>query len=257
MVIDAGWGDWSLGWSRVQPGVANVTRVCTYDRAGMGYSEAGALPRTAEQFARELHVLLDRAGVPGPYVLVGHSLGGLPVRVYAHEYPADVAGVVLIDSMSPEQAKGSPAGATPQTSSGSSGNPIPSLLARVGLMRLLGGASGPAQNLPPGAKEAYAAFGVTPRSIQAWTDEGTGLPASMAQAGAVTSLGDLPLIVLTARLNQQTGWQAMQTRLLQLSSQSQQLIAEGSGHNIELDQPEAAVGAILTMVEQLRQPVKQ
>ena len=106
VVIDAGWGDWSLGWSGVQPGVAKTTRVCTYDRAGMGYSEAGPLPRDAEQFAKELHTLLDRAGVPGPYVLVGHSLGGLPVRVFAHEYPAEVAGVVLIESMSPGPGQG-------------------------------------------------------------------------------------------------------------------------------------------------------
>ena len=105
VVIDAGWGDWSLGWSGVQPGVAATTRVCTYDRAGMGYSEAGPLPRNAGQFAKELHTLLEQAGIPGPYVLAGHSMGGLTVRVFAHEYPAEVAGIVLIDSMSPGQAR--------------------------------------------------------------------------------------------------------------------------------------------------------
>src|SRR4051812_24508546 len=101
VVIDAGWGDWSGGWSRVQPEAAKTTRVCTYDRAGMGYSDAGPLPRTADHFARELHTLLQQAGVQGPYVLVGHSFGGAPVRVFAHTYAADVAGVVLIDSMNP------------------------------------------------------------------------------------------------------------------------------------------------------------
>ncbi len=105
VVIGGGWGDWSLGWSGVQPGVARTTRVCTYDRAGMGYSEAGPVPRDAEQFAKELHTLLQQAGIPGPYVLVGHSMGGLTVRVFAHEYPAEVAGIVLIDSMSPGQAR--------------------------------------------------------------------------------------------------------------------------------------------------------
>src|SRR5215210_7142030 len=80
VVIDAGWGDWSASWSSwVQPEVAKTTRVCTYDRAGMGYSEPGPLPRTAEQFAKELHTLLQNAGIQGPYVLVGHSMGGLPV----------------------------------------------------------------------------------------------------------------------------------------------------------------------------------
>jgi pimeloyl-ACP methyl ester carboxylesterase len=83
----------SMSWnSWVQPDVAKTTRVYTYDRAGMGYSEAGPLPRNAKQFGQELHTLLQRAGIPAPYVLVGHSLGGLPVRVFAHEYAADVAG---------------------------------------------------------------------------------------------------------------------------------------------------------------------
>src|SRR5512133_732893 len=105
VVIDAGLGDWSATWkSWVQPGVEKTTRVCTYDRAGMGYSEAGPLPRNAAQFAKELHTLLQRASIPGPYVLVGHSMGGLTVRVFAHDYATEVAGVVLIDSMSPGQA---------------------------------------------------------------------------------------------------------------------------------------------------------
>src|SRR5438067_13079709 len=100
VVIEAGWGDSSGAWSSwVQPGVARTTRVCTYDRAGMGYSEPGPLPRTAERFAEELHALLSNAGESGPYVLVGHSLGGLPVRVFVSTYAANVAGVVLIEAM--------------------------------------------------------------------------------------------------------------------------------------------------------------
>jgi alpha-beta hydrolase superfamily lysophospholipase len=95
VVLDAGLGDWSLGWSAVQGEVAKTTHVCTYDRAGVGYSEAGPLPRNAEQFATELHTLLKQANIPGPYVMVGHSLGGLPVRVFVHDYPTEVAGVVL------------------------------------------------------------------------------------------------------------------------------------------------------------------
>jgi pimeloyl-ACP methyl ester carboxylesterase len=257
VVIDAGWGDWSLTWSRVQSDVAKTTRVCSYDRAGMGYSEAGPLPRDAEQFAAELHRLLDQAGIPGPFVLVGHSLGGLTVRVFADEYPAEVAGVVLIDSMSPEQAREPAAEATSQTDSQSRAPSLPSLLARIGLVRLFAGPLGFIHDLPPGAKEASTAFAVTPRSIQAWVDEGRGIPASLAQAGAVKSFGDLPLIVLSRGLDQEPDWQRMQAELLQLSSNSQQLIADKSAHNIELDQPQAAVGAIVKMVEQLRQSVKK
>src|SRR5205823_9103794 len=118
VLIESGLGDWSASWSNaVQPQAGRTTRVCTYDRAGMGFSEPGPLPRTAERFADELHTLLSGAGVPGPYVLVGHSLGGLPVRVYAHKYAAEVAGVVLIESMSPSGAKPSTSTAPTETES--------------------------------------------------------------------------------------------------------------------------------------------
>ncbi len=110
VVIDAGLGDWSTMWGFVQPEVAKTTRVCTYDRAGVGWSDAGPLPRDAAQFAKELHSLLQNANIPGPYVVVGHSLGGLSVRVFVHEYASDVAGVVLIESMNPRQLPQSPKG---------------------------------------------------------------------------------------------------------------------------------------------------
>lgn len=252
VVIDAGWGDWSLKWSVVQGQVTKTTQVCTYDRAGMGYSEAGPLPRNAQQFAKELHSLLKLANIAGPYVLVGHSLGGLPVRVFVHDYPTEVSGVVLIDSMSPGQLTQPPTEIKPQTPSQSRGVSIPSLLARIGLVRLFAGELGFTQNLPPVAKPAYEAFSATPRSIQAWADEGMGLPESLAQADAVKTFGDLPLIVLSAGLNKQANWQTMQAELLQLSSHSQQMIADHSGHNIEIEQPDAAVEAIVTMVRQLR-----
>ena len=257
VVIDAGWGDWSAVWSSwVQPEAAKTTRVCTYDRAGMGYSEAGPLPRNAAQFAQELHRLLQNAGIPGPYMLVGHSLGGLPVRVFAHKYAADVAGVVLIDSMSPRQAKPAATNTTPPTTSQARGFSILTLPARVGLVRLFAGPLGLKPTLSPAVQQAYTAFSVTPRSFQTYLDEGTGMPESFIQAGAVKTFGDVPLIVLSRGLDPDQDWQAMQTELLQLSSDSQQLIADKSGHNIEFDQPAAAVGAIVQMVEQIRrQPI--
>lgn len=234
VVIGAGWGDSSEAWSSVvQPGVASTTRVCTYDRAGMGHSDPGPLPRSAERLADELHTLLLRAQVPGPYVLVGHSMGGLPVRVFADQYPADVVGMVLIDSMNQPGAATTHA---PDINVDSSGDWMITLPARVGALRLLGGTS------------------VTPRSVQAWIDEGRDLPYSLAQAQAVKSFGALPLIVLSRGLKdgQDLVWQGEQTELLGLSSNSQQLFADKSGHNVELDQPEAAVGAIVTMVERVR-----
>jgi len=253
VVIDAGWGDWSASWSSwVQPEVAKTTRVCTYDRAGMGYSEAGPLPRTAEQFAKELHTLLQNAGIPGPYVLVGHSMGGLPVRVFAHEYAMDVAGVVLIESMSPRQAKPSATGTPPPAATHSSGFSILTLPARVGLLRVFAGPLGLTSGLSPEVQHPYTAFSVTPRSFQTQLDEGTGMPESFMQAGAVKTFGDVPLIVLSRGLDPDHDWQAMQTELLQLSLHSQQLFADTSGHNIQLEQPDAAATAIVKMVAQLR-----
>lgn len=90
-------------WGNVQPGVAVHTRACSYDRAGLGWSEAGPMPRDGLRIADELHALLRNAGEPPPYVLVGHSFGGLLVRVYADRYPGGVAGLVLLDSSHPDQ----------------------------------------------------------------------------------------------------------------------------------------------------------
>ena len=258
VVIDAGLGDWSASWSSwVQPEVAKTTQVCTYDRAGMGYSENGPLPRTAEQFAKELHTLLQQAHIPGPYVVVGHSLGGLPVRVFVHEYATDVAGVVLIESMNPRQAKPSATGTPPDATTHASGFSILTLPARIGLVRLFAGPLGLKEGFSPEVQQAYTAFSVTPRSFQAQMDEGTGMPESFIQAGAVKTFGDVPLIVLSRGLDLEQDWQAMQTELLQLSSRSQQLIADKSGHNIQLDQPGAAATAITKMVVQLRQTAKK
>jgi pimeloyl-ACP methyl ester carboxylesterase len=252
VVIDAGWGDWSAKWSWVQPKVAKTTQVCTYDRAGMGYSEAGSLPRNAKQFAQELHTLLHQANIPVPYVLVGHSLGGLSVRVFASDYESEVAGVVLIESMSPAQFSQSPTDKKPQQTLQPRSFSIPFVLARIGLVRLLAEPLGLKPALPPGAQKAFTAFSVTPRSVQAWADEGLGMPDSGVQARAVKSFGALPLIVLSRGLDLTPEWQAMQSELLQLSSNSQQLIAEKSGHNLEIDRPEAAIAAIVKMVKQLR-----
>jgi pimeloyl-ACP methyl ester carboxylesterase len=256
VVIDAGLGDWSTGWGFVQPEVAKTTRVCTYDRAGWAWSEPGPLPRDAAHFSKELHTLLKNANIPGPYIMVGHSLGGLTVRVFVHDYPAEVVAVVLIDSMTPQQFAKSPTEIQPQADTQSRPfNPLV-LLGRLGIVRLLANVK-PLGILPaaPPNPEAYYAMGVRPQNIQALIDESRGMPAAGAQASAVKSFGDLPLIVLTARLNDIPGWPAWQTELLQLSSNSQQLFAENSGHNIEFDEPDAAVKAILQMVHQVREAV--
>ncbi len=251
VVIEAGLGDWSTGWDVVQQGVAKATRVCTYDRAGWGWSEAGPLPRDAAQFAKELHTLLQNANIPGPYVMVGHSLGGFAVRVFAHEYASEVAGVVLIDSMSPRQFTQSQGGAQSQTDTQSQPFSLPAMLARFGIVRLLARPLGIMPSVPS-EENAYFSRMVSPQSAQTLTNESQGMPASSAEASAVQTFGDLSLIVLTAKLNNISGWQEWQTELLQLSSNSQQLFAE-SDHNIHFEEPESAIAAILQMVQQVRE----
>jgi pimeloyl-ACP methyl ester carboxylesterase len=251
VVIESGWGDSSAGWAWVQPEVAKTTRVCIYDRAGMGWSESSPAPRTAREYAKELHTLLAKANEPGPYVLVGHSMGGYTILVYAHDYPDEVSGLVLVDSQALP-----PANATPKPAPKPGGTSAVSLLARIGVMRLLAGPLGAIQDLPPEAKQAYTAYSVTPRSIQTQWDEFIGMSEGGAQARAVTSLGALPLIVLSARLDETADHTASQAGFLRLSTNSQQLFAEQSGHRIMIEQPEAAVAAIVKMVEQVRAAVK-
>jgi pimeloyl-ACP methyl ester carboxylesterase len=256
VVIEAGLGDWSTTWAAyVQPEVAKTTRVCTYDRAGMGWSEAGPLPRDAAQNAKELHTLLQNANIPGPYVMVGHSLGGLVVRVFVHDYSSEVAGVVLIESMNPKQLSQSQ---TVQSQSESQSQPFSfqAMLARFGVARLLVKLPSIAPSLPAN-EEAYYPLYIRPQSFQATTNESQGMPAAGAQAAAVKTFGDLPLIVLTAGLNDLPGWQVWQTELLDLSSNSQHLFAENSGHNVQAEQPDAAVAAIVKMIELARQSIQK
>jgi hypothetical protein len=175
--------------------------------------------------------------------------------VFAHEYAAEVAGVVLIESMSPSGAKPSTSATPAQTDSHSTVDWVLTLPARTGVLRLLSGPLHLDGGLSPEVANAYTAYSVTSRFLQTWIDEGKGMPESLAQAGAVNSFGAVPLIVLSRGLipGQDQDWQRMQTELLGLSSRSQQIFADKSGHNIEFDQPEAAVEAIEKMVEQTRE----
>jgi pimeloyl-ACP methyl ester carboxylesterase len=221
----------------------------------MGWSEAGPLPRDAEQFTKELHTLLQKANVPGPYVMVGHSLGGASVRVFVSEHPSEVAGIVLIESMNPGQATQPHIEAQTQSDPQSQPFSLQASLARFGIARFLVKLPVIASSVPAG-QEAYYPLYIRPRSLQTADNELQGIPASLAQAAAVKTFGDLPLVVLTGKLNDRPGWQEWQTELIQLSSNSQHLFAENSGHIIQLDEPEAAVAAILQMVQQVRQSTK-
>lgn len=252
VVIEAGWGDSSASWGWVQPEVAKITRVCTYDRAGIGWSESSSQPRTAREFANELHSLLSKANESSPYVLVGHSLGGYTMRVYAHDYSEEVAGLVLIDPQNLSNSDVSIPNSAPEPGMIS----LPMLMARIGVVRLLAVPLGSVQDLPEKDKQAYTSTSVTPRFVQTFLDEGMGMSEGAAQARSVTTLGELPLIVLSRGKDMDTDTTASQARYLKLSTNSQHLFADRSGHRIMIEQPDAAVSAIVNMVDLVRREAK-
>ena len=157
VVLDASFPGTVSNWAWVQPELAKTTRVCAYDRAGLGWSDPGPAPRDALSHARELHTLLQHAGVAGPYVLVGHSLGGLSVRMYADQYPDDVAGMVLIEGTHPDawQRLGTPEGVGVDRTQLA----VAPFLARLGIFRLgLIRAPGTDPDLPPRQRAELQAY---------------------------------------------------------------------------------------------------
>ncbi len=262
VVMDSGLGGTMLDWQLVQPEVTKFTRVCTYDRAGMGWSERGAQPRTSQQFVEELHALLGNAGVEGPYVLVGHSLGGVNVQLFASQYPDDVAGMVLVDSALTDLD------VLPLTESLQPSPVSMKILATIGVTRLpytlWGETPG---NTSPDLEDEQAAITSHAKDIYEIADELSLLEESFKQIlAASVSLGDKPLIVLTAGPLQvgdsnhsQEQIEQMdeahtrtQAALTQGSQNAEQIIAEDSGHYIQVEQPGLVIDAIRRVIEAAR-----
>jgi pimeloyl-ACP methyl ester carboxylesterase len=274
VVMESGNGNFSLNWGQVPREVAKFTRVCTYDRAGLGWSDRSPQPRTAHNLVADLHTLLERSGVEPPYVLVGHSLGGLLIRLYAHEYPDQVVGLVLVDAAHEEQLLRNP-------------EAVIRLARRAdrlmnGILRLMKLiiASGvlalvpklfPRQMLIMAAGEDRDAFrGVVSadtKNLAAMQEEIAVAADRLAavRAAQITTLGDLPLIVLSHGKTQhmpglstevnrefEQTWQQMQSELTAQSLNGKLIVAEQSGHYIQLDQPELVIVAIREVVEAVR-----
>jgi len=285
VILEAGAGDFSFDWARVQPEIARFTRVCSYDRAGSAWSEPGPAPRTMHQEVFELHMLLRKAGVRPPYVLVGHSYGGLLVRLYAGLYPREVAGLVLVDSTDPnttlmmnnklvrirEGARGRP---IPPAQIRKSGPPKPpsaeAIKSQQELLKFLGPPklSAPYDRLPPEAQklDLWARFHpqMSDQGEDFWAEE---LQQMYQEAQARPyPLGDLPLIVLAGGKSEgpppgvtEGEWQRLVAEKRQekaaqarLSRNSDFILDSQSGHHIQLEHPELVVGSIRRVVEAAR-----
>jgi pimeloyl-ACP methyl ester carboxylesterase len=250
VVLVSGLGEISASWAWVTEQVGATTRVCAYDRAGQGWSDDVETPQDGVAAADDLHRLLEEAGEQGPFVLAGHSIGGPHALVYADRYPDDVAGLVLLDSTSPEQFTRM-SGYRLQHAVMRRGAALFPLLARIGLGPVLGTGS----TLPAGADDEVMAMTSTARAQRNGRDEITTIPELLEQAQRVTSLGSRPLVVLTASANLETdGWQGAQDALAALSTDSTHRVVDSSHEGLVLEQGPAAESAqaITQVVEAVR-----
>ncbi len=252
VVLEPGLGEPSVAMAWIAPAVATSTRVCVYDRAGRGWSESASGPQDGVQTATDLHTLLERAGEPGPYVLAGHSAGGIYVLNFAKLYPQQVVGVVLLDSMHPGQYTkiGSWPGFYEMFRRASA--LLPSL-SRFGLGHAMYGTA--YGDLPEPARDEQRAFWTTPRHSRSVRDEFSKLRTAMTQARSLTSLGDRPLVVVTAKKEAEDGWMAAQDELAALSTNSDhRIVADATHSSLTENEASAAhsIQAILDVVNSVR-----
>jgi pimeloyl-ACP methyl ester carboxylesterase len=270
VILESGIAGSLLGWSLVQPKIAEFTRVCSYDRAGLGWSDRCIAPRTVPQMVHELAALLERANVPPPYVLVGHSFGGLLVRAYAHLRPHQVAGLVFVDPVSLETW----AHCAPQHQQrlklgvrlsrrgaflarlgvvklalwtlASGGRRFPRLVAQATARRganALERLTGEVRRLPPEVWPMIRAHWSRPKSFEAMAAYLECLPHAAASALAMPLPTNVPFVVLSAasateaELLERDAW-------VSLSACGQHVRVENSAHWIQLEQPDVVVATV-------------
>jgi pimeloyl-ACP methyl ester carboxylesterase len=256
VILDSGLGDTYLSWREVQPQIAKFTRVCSYDRAGLGYSESSSQPRTSKVIATELHALLQAADIAPPYVLVGHSLGGFNVRLYASLYRTEVAGMVLVDSSHPAQFDRLPPEIKDMQADWMRKAKFAEYTMIFGIPRLLSQC-----DEDPLLRAAACNWHTAAEAVA----ELKSFPESAAQTAAAGSLGDMPLVVLSHDPNKRLGsfpariakpaneaWEKMQEELAQLSTRRTQVIATGSSHDVQIDRPDVVIEGVRSVVEQAR-----
>ena len=249
VILEPGLPGSSLAWESVTTDIATFTRVCSYDRAGYGWSDIGPSPRVVGNIVQELNVLLQAAGIEPPYVLVGHSFGGLVMQLYANRYPAEVSGMVLVDSSHPDQLS-----QTTDLETVSILGPLIRVLAPLGVPRFFFPVpAGSPKSRDDSVRTLERELLKTTKALRTVASELDGLRESLMEAGAHRpNLEKRPLIVLTEGRRGAKFWHEMQEDLAKLSGVSDWQIVEGSGHFIHHDQPEAVVNAIRRVLEQVR-----
>jgi pimeloyl-ACP methyl ester carboxylesterase len=282
VVFDAALGASSVSWTLVRPVIARITRACVYDRAGFGWSEAGPLPRSAGRAAGELHELLQRARVSPPYVLVGHSFGGLVARIFAARHPTETAGLVLVDPAHPEDWLEPPEEERRRIERGARLCRHGSMAARLGVARIVAalvavGALAPARalvrvvsrgrlrrddegilapmwKLPVAARRPLRQFWTEPKFYDALGSQIASICTSAREVmeAAPGGYGDLPLVTISST-NPPADRLARQEAVARLSTRGRHVIASDSGHWIPLDQPQVVIDAILEVINQIRE----
>jgi pimeloyl-ACP methyl ester carboxylesterase len=242
VILEAGGYAESLWWYRVQAQLAGHTQVCAYDRPGMGWSEPTTLPRDPITIVGELHTLLSEAGIDPPYVLAGHSYGAILVRVYAHQYPEDVGGIVLVDSGLLRPAHFN---SDAEFNEWKSGNDVLQALlwvmSRLGLMRLTVGGEFSSWGFPPEIVPQLVALRSTNQAFDTYYAEGfPARPALNEAAASAQDFGDLPLAILWA------GEQPLQSAAdLEAFEQEKQEMATYSSNSVTRDIEGANHGSLL------------
>lgn len=260
VILDAGQAGCSLEWRHVLPEVARFTRVCAYDRAGLGWSESGPLPRTPDRIVGELHTLLTHAGIYPPYLLAAHSLGGRYARLFAARYPDEVAGLVLVDH--DQEFYGAALGAEPYrryvAMRSRQYRMIGSLLgqlARTGLLRLIGGAliarvRPELRAEPADVRRCLADLAARRGAMRTTVDEYEQAVAAEDDLRAARLRPDLPLTVIAHGVpwpypEYERAWQDGLRRVAALSSGGKVIVADRSTHaGILFVQPGCIVDAI-------------
>jgi pimeloyl-ACP methyl ester carboxylesterase len=279
VILDAALGASSLSWTYVRPAVAAYAHACAYDRAGFGWSEAGPLPRTVTRIVAELRRLLAGAALTPPYVLVGHSFGGLVARAFVHRHADEIGGLVLLDPAYPEDwldpsethaqlirrgvrlcrygRQAARIGITDLVAAlvrrGALNSARAAALAagRGVLKRVDEEVLAPAAKLPREARAIAQRFWTRPQFFEALGSQIESISASASAVPVDQGFGDLPLVVVSGELNSDAGQLARQQRLAARSTRGRHVVAERSGHWIPLDRPDVVVDAIRGVVAQI------